>query len=401
MKVAMVSEHASPLATLGGTDAGGQNVHVAALATALGAVGHEIVVHTRRDDPALPEYVDFAPGVRVHHVDAGPARPVPKDDLFGYMPEFAARLQVLWRCWQPEIVHSHFWMSGWAALQAGRAFGLPVVHTFHALGITKRRHQGAKDTSPEQRIDVERSLARSCTRIVATSTEELFELLRMGAKPFRVSVVPCGVDLEHFNPQPLRRSGDRCVLVVSRLVERKGIGNVVTAMRDVPDARLLIAGGPAPEALERDIEVARLRALARGAGVDDRVTCLGRVGRDALPALYGRADVVACVPWYEPFGLVALEAMATARPVVASAVGGLIDTIIDGVTGLHVAPRRPEAIAAALRRLLDDEALRASLGKAGAHRARSRYSWRTVAAETFDAYRAARTQPARARTRVG
>src|SRR3954463_11045691 len=159
MRIAMVSEHASPLAVLGGVDAGGQNVHVAALATALGRLGDEGVVHTRRADPALPRRVALAPGVEVDHVDAGPPTEVPKDELLPHMAAFAEELREQWLADPPDVIHAHFWMSAVAALDA--AGEIPVVHTFHALGTVKRRHQGRRDTSPPGRIAHETRIARS------------------------------------------------------------------------------------------------------------------------------------------------------------------------------------------------------------------------------------------------
>jgi glycosyltransferase involved in cell wall biosynthesis len=392
MKIAMVSEHASPLGTLGGVDAGGQNVHVAALAKAVAAAGHDVVVYTRRDRADLPAVVRFAHGVHVRHVDAGPAEPVPKDDMFEYMPQFARVLRADWRRRVPDVVHSHFWMSGYAARAAAYDTAIPVVHTYHALGLTKRLQQGVKDTSPADRIDVERELAATCDHIVATSSEEVFELVRMGAEAAHVSLVPCGVDLAHFSPSTpasTPRGTHNRVLVVSRLVERKGIGNVIESLTTVPDAELVIAGGPEPAALASDPEARRLRTLAQSSGVADRVHFAGRIGREDLPELYRSAAVVVCAPWYEPFGLVALEAMACGRPVIASAVGGLVDTVIDEVTGLHVGPRNPQAVAAGLRRVLRNPALGEALGRAGAARARARYGWSVVARDTVQAYRRA------------
>jgi D-inositol-3-phosphate glycosyltransferase len=400
MKIAMVSEHASPLATLGGVDAGGQNVHVAALATALGDAGHDVVVYTRRDDPCLAQRVDFAPGVQVCHLDAGPPTAIAKDDLFEFMPEFARELHHCLRAQGPDVIHSHFWMSGWASLRAARWLGIPLVHTYHALGVTKRRHQGAMDTSPPMRCDAERELARACHHIIATSSEEVFELLRMDAEAPRLSVIPCGVDLAFFGartapPQPGR------VLVVSRLVERKGIATVIEALAAVPDAHLVVAGGPARAELPSDARAVRLRAIAHRAGVAERVEFVGGVDAATVRDLYHSASVVACVPWYEPFGLVALEAMASARPVVASAVGGLVDTVIDGVTGVHVPPRDADALADALTRVLADPAHAAALGSAGRHRAQQRYEWATIARETVAAYAVARGTWVRSKVSVG
>ena len=389
MKVAMVSEHASPLATLGGVDAGGQNVHVAALATELGRRGIEVVVHTRRDDPGLPRRVRLAPWVVVDHVDAGPPEPVSKDLLLPYMDDFAAELACEWRRNPPDVVHSHFWMSGRAALAAAQPLGIPVVHTFHALGVVKRRHQGAKDTSPPERLAEENAIVRAVDHVVATCSEEVFELVRLGGELSRMSVVPCGVSVDLFRPQgpaEARTPGLHRIVVLSRLVERKGIGNVISALAMLPDAELVIAGGGEAEELRDDPEALRLTALAEGLGVAERVHFRGRVERADVPALLRSADVVACVPWYEPFGIVPLEAMACGIPVVASAVGGLIDTVVDGRTGLHVPPRRPDAIARALRRLLEDAPLRAALGAAGVERARTHYSWARVAERTLEAY---------------
>jgi len=389
VKVAMVSEHASPLAMLGGADAGGQNVHVAALAAALARRGTEVVVHTRRDDPALPDRVAAAPGVTVEHVDAGPPHPIPKDQLLPHMNEFAARLRRSWRVDPPDVVHAHFWMSGRAALAACRPLGLPLVQTFHALGVVKRRHQGAKDTSPPSRIREEAMLAKEADRIVATCSEEVFELVRMGADLRRIAVAPCGVDLGLFRPdgpaEP-RPAGRHRMLVVSRLVERKGIGNAITALAGVPEAELVVAGGPPADRLDGDREARRLAGLATRLGVADRVQLRGQVGQRDLPALYRSADLVVCVPWYEPFGIVPLEAMACGAPVVASAVGGLVDSVVDGVTGVHVAPRRPDLLGPVLSALLADKARRAALGAAGARRARRRYGWDRIAGSILEVY---------------
>ena len=389
MRLAMVSEHASPLAVLGGADAGGQNVHVAALSAALARRGAEVVVYTRRDDPALPARVVAAAGVTIVHVDAGPAEPIPKDELLPYMDEFGARLRRSWQADPPDVVHAHFWMSGMAAMAAGRPLGLPVVQSFHALGVVKRRHQGAKDTSPRGRLLEEATLAREADHIVATCSDEVFELTRMGADLRRIAVVPCGVDLRLFRPDgPAERHpayGYR-LLVVSRLVERKGIGTAIAALSEIPEAELVVAGGPPAAGLTGDPEARRLAALARRHGVADRVRLLGRVERRDLPALYRSADLVVNVPWYEPFGIVPLEAMACGVPVVASAVGGLVDSVVDGVTGAHVPPRRPDLLAGTVAGLLTDRRLLASLGAAGARRARRRYGWDRIAGSTLDVY---------------
>jgi D-inositol-3-phosphate glycosyltransferase len=263
------------------------------------------------------------------------------------------------------------------------------VHTFHALGTVKRRHQGDRDTSPAERLAIEAWLARTVDRVVATCADEVFELLRIGADRRRVTVIPCGVDLQRFpgsGPAEPRRDGVPRLVAACRLVERKGIADAVTALADVPGAELHVAGGPDRAALAADGEARRLRALAEELGVGDRLVLRGRVARDAMPALLRSADAVVCVPWYEPFGIVPLEAMACGVPVVATAVGGQIDSVVHGVTGVHVPPRDPATLASALRALLADGERRAALGREGRRRARRLFDFDRIAAATREVY---------------
>jgi glycosyltransferase involved in cell wall biosynthesis len=391
MRIAMVSEHASPLAVLGGVDAGGQNVHVAALAEALAAAGHEVDVYTRRDDESLPDDVPLCPGVRVRHVPAGPPTAVPKDDLLPYMADFGRYLAAAWTGEdRPAVVHAHFWMSGLASVQAADVVDVPVVQTFHALGAVKKRHQGAADTSPSGRVVTETTIGRRVDAIVATCSDEVAELARMGVPTGHVHVVPCGVDIDHFSPdvEPVtvpRRVPYR-ILSVGRLVERKGVDTAIEALIALPDVELWVAGGPALEALDDDPEAVRLRAVAQAAGVADRVRLLGRVSHDDMPAVMRSADLVVATPWYEPFGIVPVEAAACGVPVVGTAVGGLLDTVVDGRTGTLVPAHDPGSLARAIRELLDDPPRRARYGAVARRRAAARYGWDRVAAATAEVY---------------
>ncbi|MDT0346357.1 glycosyltransferase [Streptomyces litchfieldiae] len=390
LRIALVSEHASPLAALGGEDAGGQNVHVAQLAGELADRGHTVTVYTRRDSTALPAAVPLRPGVLVRHVPAGPADTVPKDRLLPFMPQFGTVLEREWAAAPPDVVHSHFWMSGVASLQAAQPLGIPFAHTFHALGSVKRRHQGAADTSPADRITWERYVGLSCDRTVATCRDEVEELTALGLSLERVSVVPCGVDPELFTPEgPAAPRGPlpHRLLQLGRLVPRKGAQFSVAALARIPGAELVIAGGPRGGRLDADPEVRRLRALARAHGVADRVRFTGGLSRAEVPTLLRGADLVLCPADYEPFGIVPLEAMACGVPVVASAVGGQRDTVADPGTGRLVPPGDPAALAAAVNALLAAPAERAARGAAGRRRVLTRYRWAAVAAATEEVYR--------------
>jgi glycosyltransferase involved in cell wall biosynthesis len=392
MRIAMVSEHASPLAALGGVDAGGQNVYVARLAEELARRGHDVTVYTRRDAADLPDRVPLPGGAVVEHVPAGPPEAVPKDDLFPYMPAFGAHLARAWARERPDVVHAHFWMSGMAAGTGARPHGIPVVQTFHALGTVKRRHQGAADTSPPERIGIERQIGRTCERVLATCTDEVMELADMGVPTRQVSVVPCGVDAAHFRPgadtggTPPRGQHHR-LLACGRLVPRKGYDQAIRALAHIPGTELVVAGGPPGGAIHADPEARRLLRIAEDTGVADRVRLLGAVDPHDMPALIRSADLVLCTPVYEPFGIVPLEAMACGVPVLATDVGGHRDSVADDVNGRLVAPQDPGAIADAARALLADERLRRRYGTAGRERVLAHYTWRRVADGAEQVYR--------------
>lgn len=380
--IAMVSEHASPLAAaLGRPDAGGQNVYVAELAGRLARRGHRVTVYTRRDSPDLPSRVTTPEGFRVEHVPAGPPGPVPKDELLPYMTEFGAYLASRWGDDAPDVVHAHFWMSGLAALAAAPRLGIPVVQTFHALGTVKKRHQGPADTSPPQRLRIERMIGREASAVLATCADEVRELTAMGVPLRRIRVVPCGVDTDRFVPVPgvaRPASAPRRLLAVGRLVPRKGFDRAIRALAHVPDAELLIAGGPEPALLFADAEAERLRKIAEEHGVADRVTLLGAVPRTRMPALMSAADLVLSTPSYEPFGIVPIEAMACGTPVVATAVGGQLDTVVPGVTGALVPADEGPELSDVIKEILDDREQLARLGATGREHVLARYTWDRV-----------------------
>jgi D-inositol-3-phosphate glycosyltransferase len=399
MRIAMISEHASPLADGGDASGGAQQRYVADLSTALAEIGHEIRVYTRRDSPEPPEVVPISEGVLVVHVPAGPAEKLPPDLLLPHMGDFAQWLDTSWRSgdWSPDVAHAHFWTSGLAAVTAARRFGIPVVQSFHELAEVEGKTQGAS------RAGYERALGRAVDRVVVQSQDEARGLVRIGVPRSRLTLVPAGVDSDRFTPYgpaAERDPGRPRILSVGRLVERKGFGDIIQAMRYVPGAECVVVGGPPADQLTADPQARRLRAIAERFHVADRVRLVGAVPARDMPRWYRSADVLAAAPWYEPFGLTPLEAMACGVPVVATAVGGLTDTVVDGITGDLVPPRDPRALGTALRRLLADEMRRFGYAAAATDRAGHSYSWRRVATQLTAVYAALAGHPADTREAV-
>jgi glycosyltransferase involved in cell wall biosynthesis len=385
MKIAVVSAHVSPLAALSGAGSNGQRVQAAELAKTLGRRGHQVTVYTRRDSATLPARVSAGTGVTVEHVPAGPAEPMPTEKQLRYMPEFGGYLADRWLRERPDVVHAHYWTSGMAALAGARNLGIPVTQTFHSLGVVQRRYEGSGDANPGARIRLEVAIARDADAVVATCSDQLSELAKLGVPRRSISVVPGGVDTDEFTPDgPAARRGDSPrLLTVSRPAEHKGLETTLRALTAVPDAELVIAGGPPKAQLRNDREYRRLSKLASSLGVADRVTFCGRVGHQDMPALLRSADLLINVPSSESFGTATLEAMACGTPVVASAVGGHNDTVVDGSTGALVPPREPDALARKIRDLLASPMLLQGYGIAAADRAKSRYSWDRIGQETL------------------
>nr|WP_084721846.1 glycosyltransferase [Rhodococcus marinonascens] len=384
----MVSANAGPLDVSDCDDIRGQNIHLAELSAALTRAGHDVTVYTRKDSENAPQRVTAPGGYTVVHVPAGPPRPMSEEESLPLMGEFGGFLKSEWEAERPDIVHAHYWMSGIATQLAARTLGIPVIQTFHALGVVEQRFGDTEFSAAKNRIRLEQLIARGSTRVVATCTDEVLELSHLGLPRSRTSVVPSGVDVSAFTPEGRTdEKGKRHRLVMAgRLAPSKGFDTAIEALAHFPDTELVIAGGPAADDVADNSEATRLLKVARNAKVRNRVRIIGRVPREDMPSLLRSADAVVCTPWYEPFGMVPLEAMACGTPVVASAVGGMRDTVVDGITGRLISPRNPMRLAEALRQIFDDDALRTGYGMAGCDRARARYSWDRVATDTLRAY---------------
>ncbi|MBW0105835.1 glycosyltransferase, partial [Pseudonocardia sp. KRD291] len=377
MRIDLVSAHVSPCAEPGEPGWSGQAVLVRELAESLAGAGHEVTVLARRDDVSRASTAQPLPNLTIRHLDAGPPAALSDERLVAAVPELARLLGEQWRSDPPDVVHAHHWTSGLAA--AAAADGIVRVQTFHTLS---RPDGGA---GPAGRASAEQAVARSADRVVALCEDELSDLLQRGAPRSRLRVVPAGIDTGVWRPDgpSLRRAGHPRIVSVGSVAPDDGADELLEALRRVPDAELFVAGGPAPERAADDTDLERLHAVAARAGVATRVRLLAAVSRDDVPRLIRSADVLVSAPRRESSGTAALEAMACGRPVVATAVGGLRDMVVDQVTGLQVLPGRPADLAAALREMVADAGTGTAFGIAGRDRASSRYDRsRTVEAMT-------------------
>lgn len=394
MHIALVSEHANPLNDPSRIGTGEQCTHVAALASSLVGLGHRVDVFTRRDDVTRRDELIADGGYTVHHVDAGPPKPVPAGSVMQYANEFGSALVDRWCRERPDVVHAHHWTSGLLAVLAAREVDIPTVVTFHTLASMERGHGKGAHTEPDDRVHLERHIARSATAIVATSSDEMGALTRLGVPRSKIRVLPDGVDLERFNPDgPVAERGaqPRRIVCSGTLEPHRGLERVVKALVKVVDAELVIEGAaPADSVDDSGGEARRLLGIAEKLGVADRVVLAGGVPYCDMPALLRSADLYVHTPDFEFSGTPALQAMACGTAVVATDVGGPSDTIVDGITGRLVDPRDRRALVRAIDELLGNQPRRFALGVAGADRAQSRFAWDRIAEDTGRLYRDAR-----------
>jgi D-inositol-3-phosphate glycosyltransferase len=395
-KIAVISEHASPLASAGGVDSGGQNIYVAQVARHLARLGYSVDVFTRRDRAELPEIVEMQPGVRVVHVPAGRPQFVRKEQLLPLMDEFYAFVRDFAQTRHAyQLVHANFFMSAMVAARLKQDLGTPFVITFHALGRVRRLHQEDADEFPAERLRIEEDCIAQADAIIAECPQDEEDLTTLyPADPARIRVIPCGFDKAEFWPiaRPFARRAlgfdpkERIILNIGRLVPRKGVDTAVRALgRLVRDhglpARLVVVGGnsdvPCPVLTP---EIGRLHDIALAEGVAEQVHFTGRRSREFLKLYYNAADIFVTTPWYEPFGITPLEAMACGTPVVGAHVGGIKYSVADGFTGSLVPPNDPDALAASLARLYRDPDLRKQFGRNAIDRVHEQFTWGKVTA---------------------
>lgn len=399
--IAFISEHASPLATLGGVDTGGQNVYVAQVAKYLVRKGYMVDVFTRWEDAEQPQIIEWLPGVRVIHVKAGPVEIIPKENILDYMPEFTRNMLDFIKTTEAdyELIHAHFFMSGLVAANLKAALDIPFAITFHALGHVRRIHQGNSDLFPVERLQIEEHIVQQADYIIAECPQDRDDLINHYKAPsYKIVIIPCGFSHQEFYPidkklarRTLKLDADKhIILQLGRMVPRKGVDNVIKSLKYLKDkqtVQLVIVGGeneiPDPT---QSPELNRLQIIAAQHGVETSIKFVGRKSREQLKFYYAAADIFISTPWYEPFGITPLEAMACGTPVIGSNVGGIKYTVVDGETGALVPPEDPVALAAKIEQLVNNPSILQQLGKNALRRVNNYFTWSHVADKLSSLY---------------
>jgi glycosyltransferase involved in cell wall biosynthesis len=386
MKIALVAQQATPQSTVGPQRADDQRL--LELSKSLASKGHRVTVYAQRHSAELPARAQIESGVAVEYIGPDDGQCTGESELLAQVPAFSRPLHDQWAKERPDVVHALRWTSGLAALAAARGLQIPLVQSFDSLGVAERRHHLIPRDAGTERIRLEPAIGRSANAVVAGSSDEESDLARLGVPRRSIRVVPCGVDTDEFTPEgPVAERSNRPRLVaVADLSEHDSLAALLHALARVPGAELVVAGGPPADRLSHDLSFRRLAKLAGTLGVSEQVTFTGEVGRGALPPLLRSADLLVNINEYDPTGTLAVQAMACGTPVVATAVGGQVDAVVDGTTGILVPPGRPALLASRIRQLLAHPMMLEAFSVAAADRAKSRYSWDRIAHETLAVY---------------
>ncbi len=398
--IALISVHGDPAVEIGKEEAGGQNVYVRKVGEALAARGWRVDMFTRASDSQQPKIVQHAPNCRTIRIHAGPEDFISRDEIFSYRSDFVAALLKFQRREGIEysLVHTNYWISGWVGLQLKEKLSLPMVHTYHSLGAVKYKSVSTIPMVDRTRLRVEKACLEKADRVVATSPQEKEHMHKLVSGFGKIAIISCGTDIHSFgkvNRFQARASlgmeeDAKVVLYVGRFDKRKGIETLVRAVnqsqwRENPGLRVIIGGGSRlgqSDGLERE----RIERIVAEVGMSERTYFPGRIGQEDLPLYYAAADVCVVPSHYEPFGLVAIEAMASRTPVVASDVGGLQFTVIDEETGLLIPPQDVAAFAGAIDRILNHPSWGVKLGINGRKRVEKKFSWNGVVSRLSQLY---------------
>lgn len=400
--IALISDHADPAAAIGLEEAGGQNVYVRQVGETLAALGWQVDMFTRKTQADLPTIVEHSPYCRTIRLTAGPEQFIPRDRLFEYMPEFVQSFLD----WQNQqmisypLIHTNYWLSAWAGLTLKkRNPGQLIVHTYHSLGAVKYSTTATRPAIANLRLAVEQQILEQANYVIATSPQEQDSLRQLVSPLGQIQIIPCGTDTNNFHlmskaearEQLALEPQDKVVLYVGRFDPRKGIETLVRSCAQLKTTygqslKLVIVGGSSQERTdgqERD----RIEQIVQSLGLAEQTIFAGQIGHDRLPLYYCAADVCVIPSHYEPFGLVAIEAMACGTPVVASDVGGLKFTVLPEKTGLLVNPQDSNAFATAIQRIFSDESWAGKLREQGPANVHQRFSWTGVGIQLSDLYR--------------
>ncbi|BCX07888.1 MAG: sucrose-phosphate synthase [Fischerella sp.] len=391
---------ATPAIEIGKEEAGGQNVYVRQVGEALAQLGWQVDMFTRKVSTEQDTIVQHRPNCRTIRLEAGAVEFVPRDNLFGNLPEFVGNFLKFQRengITYP-LIHTNYWLSSWVGMQLKKIQGSKQVHTYHSLGAVKYNTIKTIPLIASTRLAVEKEVLETAERIVATSPQEKEHMRSLVSTKGNIDIIPCGTDIEQFgciSQQAARvelglNPEDKVVMYVGRFDPRKGIETLVRAVgksqfRGDKHLKLIIGGGSRPghsDGIERE----RIEGIVHELGMSDFTIFTGRLSQEILPSYYAAADVCVVPSHYEPFGLVAIEAMASNTPVVASDVGGLQFTVVPEETGLLAPPQDEDAFAVAIDRILANPQWRDQLGKAGRKRVESKFSWNGVATQLSELY---------------
>jgi glycosyltransferase involved in cell wall biosynthesis len=407
--IALISDHGDPAAEIGKEEAGGQNVYVRQVGEALAKLGWQVDMFTRKANAQDAAIVQHTPHCRTIRLVAGPEEFIPRDQLFEYMPQFVAAFQDFQTCHNQNylLLHTNYWMSAWVGLQLRKVNPVQLVHTYHSLGAVKYQTTGKIPAIAQTRLNVEKQILEQADCVVATSPQEQEVLRNLVSSQGRIEVIPCGTDVQNFRAVPRHEARsklgfhhhEQIVLYVGRFDPRKGIETLVRAFaqlqgsKNAKNLRLVIVGGSDPTQAD-GAERLRIEQLTQELGISQQTTFAGRIGHDLLPFYYTAADVCVVPSHYEPFGLVAIEAMACGTPVVASDVGGLRFTVMPEETGLLVPPQDHPGFARAIERVLSDQLWARKLRRQAPLRVQQNFSWSGVANQLSSLYGQLLTQSA-------
>jgi len=406
--IALISVHGDPAIEIGKEEAGGQNVYVRQVGEALAKQGWQVDMFTRKVSPEQPTIVEHSANCRTIRLSAGPEQFVPRDNLFEYLPTFVEQLLKFQQQEGIEysVVHTNYWLSSWVGMELKKIKPIQLVHTYHSLGAVKYKSVSTIPLIASTRLEVEKKVLEKADRIVATSPQEKEHMRSLVSTKGSIDIIPCGTDIRKFGSVSREAAREKLgidpnakvVFYVGRFDRRKGIETVVRAVGKsqmrAQNLKLVIGGGSRPgqsDGIERD----RIEKIVGELGLRDITTFPGRLGDDTLPSYYAAADVCVVPSHYEPFGLVAIEAMASQTPVVASDVGGLQYTVVPEETGLLAPPKDDTAFAVAIDRILANPEWAKELGKKARVRVEKQFSWDGVASQLGELYTHLLEEPAK------